>query len=207
MAPQFAYIGSKKTLIPFIEDCISNHIVIDETTMFADLFAGTGIVGNHFKSKFNCRVIANDMEKYSYILNEALLNSNYTPKLQEIIDKINNHEYPDTSTKLITKTYCNYELCERNFFTVENGMFIDYVRNVIEQLELSIQEYNFLLASLVVSLDKIANTTGVYGAYLKHIKKAASKTMILTHFHQYKVILFILTLRIISANMEIITLF
>jgi len=31
------------------------------------------------------------------------------------------------------------------------------------------------LASLVESADKVANTASVYGAFLKHIKKSASK--------------------------------
>jgi len=35
------------------------------------------------------------------------------------------------------------------------------------------------LASLVESADKVANTASVYGAFLKHIKKSASKELIL----------------------------
>ena len=36
-----------------------------------------------------------------------------------------------------------------------------------------------MLASLLESADKVANTASVYGAYLKHIKKAAQKELIL----------------------------
>lgn len=39
--------------------------------------------------------------------------------------------------------------------------------------------YYFLLASLLESADKIANTASVYGAYLKHLKKSAQKELIL----------------------------
>jgi len=35
--------------------------------------------------------------------------------------------------------------------------------------------YYFLLASLLESADKVANTASVYGAYLKHLKKSAQK--------------------------------
>lgn len=35
--------------------------------------------------------------------------------------------------------------------------------------------YYFLLASLLESADKVANTASVYGAYLKKIKKSAAK--------------------------------
>lgn len=50
--------------------------------------------------------------------------------------------------------------------------------------------YYFLLASLVESADKVANTASVYGAFLKHIKKSASKELILEpahFFHDEKV--------------------
>jgi adenine-specific DNA-methyltransferase len=39
--------------------------------------------------------------------------------------------------------------------------------------------YYFLLASLLESADKVANTTSVYGAYLKHLKKSAQKSLVL----------------------------
>lgn len=39
--------------------------------------------------------------------------------------------------------------------------------------------YFFLLASLLESADKIANTASVYGAYLKHLKKSAQKELVL----------------------------
>ena len=37
----------------------------------------------------------------------------------------------------------------------------------------------FLLASLLESADKVANTASVYGAYLKHLKKSMQKKLIL----------------------------
>ena len=39
--------------------------------------------------------------------------------------------------------------------------------------------YFFLLASLLESADKLANTASVYGAFLKHLKAAAQKSLIL----------------------------
>jgi len=40
--------------------------------------------------------------------------------------------------------------------------------------------YYFLLASLLESADKVANTASVYGAFLKHFKKSAQKDLVLT---------------------------
>jgi adenine-specific DNA-methyltransferase len=42
---------------------------------------------------------------------------------------------------------------------------------------ISESEYIFLLASLINSIDKYANTASVYGAYLKKLKKSATKEM------------------------------
>jgi adenine-specific DNA-methyltransferase len=56
-------------------------------------------------------------------------------------------------------------------------------KNYIENLEKTKSKndglYYFLLASLLESADKVANTASVYGAYLKHIKKSASKELVL----------------------------
>ena len=59
------YIGSKKTLIPFIEKVINDNISYKEDSrlIFGDLFAGTGIVGQTFSDRF--KIISNDVEYYS----------------------------------------------------------------------------------------------------------------------------------------------
>ena len=44
------YIGSKKSLLEFLENSIS-QVVDSDCKVFCDLFAGTGAVGAHFKKK------------------------------------------------------------------------------------------------------------------------------------------------------------
>jgi adenine-specific DNA methylase len=55
---------------------------------FFDGFAGTGIVGQSFHNKYNFKVIANDLEYYSYIINSALLCSAYSDRLENIINDL-----------------------------------------------------------------------------------------------------------------------
>ncbi len=63
------YIGSKYSLLPFLESTIGDIVGSDLRDMvFCDIFAGTGIVGRTFKPKVR-KVIANDREYYSYVLN------------------------------------------------------------------------------------------------------------------------------------------
>ena len=58
------YIGSKYSLINFLTTAIT-EVVGNETKnkVFADLFAGTGIVGSTFKSK-GYKIISNDIQYY-----------------------------------------------------------------------------------------------------------------------------------------------
>jgi len=71
----------------------------------------------------------------------------------------------------------------RQYFSDENGKKIDTIRTQIEKWKKSkkIDDdlYYFLLASLIESADKVANTASVYGAFLKHIKKQASQKLVL----------------------------
>ena len=63
------YIGSKYSLLDFIDHTIKSVVGEDMSHLvFCDLFAGTGIVGRHFKTQVS-QVISNDWEYYSYILN------------------------------------------------------------------------------------------------------------------------------------------
>src|SRR5262247_526887 len=70
------YIGSKHSLLPFIEK-IFLKIRDNQVTTFCDIFAGTGAVGRHFK-QLGLRVIANDFQYYAYALNKAYLEINGT---------------------------------------------------------------------------------------------------------------------------------
>ena len=65
------YIGSKYSLLDFLETTIETVTGYKDGDdyVFADLFAGTGIVGQTYKAK-GCTVISNDIQYYSYVLNK-----------------------------------------------------------------------------------------------------------------------------------------
>ena len=93
------YQGSKKNLIPFIH----SHADIPKGETILDIFSGTCSVGYSFKERN--RIFANDCEKYSYIISQALL-GNYPPLPHGFMDNIKlafeanmeqiTHMYPDT---------------------------------------------------------------------------------------------------------------
>lgn len=170
------YIGSKYSLLDFLETTIEDVTGYKDgdNYVFADLFAGTGIVGQTYKAK-GCTVISNDIQYYSYVLNKHYIEN--IPELSiDLLDALNNLTPVEG---FIYNNYCKGSGSGRNYFTNENGMKCDAIRIELEKLhateQISDHLYYYYLASLVNSIDKYANTASVYGAFLKHIKKSAQK--------------------------------
>ena len=177
------YIGSKYKLRDFIKKAVYGVAGTDLSQMiFCDMFAGTGIVGRCFKSEVR-QVIANDCEYYSFVLNK-----NYIENHIEIADKERYigelNAIPLTSKGIIYHNYCLGGGNARQYFSDSNGKRIDAIRQKIEYWKRSgkIKDnmYYFLLASLLESADKVANTASVYSAFLKHFKPNAQKEMVLS---------------------------
>jgi adenine-specific DNA-methyltransferase len=154
-----------------------------KNSSFLDLFAGTGTVGFNVQ-KYTKSCDANDLELYSYIINFALLKCNYSEELSELIKKCNELVMKEG---LIYNNFSPTETCERMFFTNDNAKKADAIREFIEteykENRINIYQFNFLLASLLVSIDKVANTSSVYGAYLKTYKTTALKQLLLKPIH------------------------
>ena len=169
------YIGSKLSLIGFLSDCIGQVYGYD-TGIFADLFAGTGIVGSTFREK-GFEVYSNDIQHYSYILNKHFI-ENQSGVDESLADRLN---ALDGIEGFVYKNYCRGSNSGRNYFTDSNGKKCDAIRTEIERLfereEINLQQYYHLLASLINSIDKFANTASVYGAFLKQIKSSAAKEL------------------------------
>lgn len=175
------YIGSKFKLTPFIKDTVYSVVGKNlSDKVFCDLFAGTGIVGRVFKKEVK-KVISNDIEYYSYVLNKNYIENHKYFKYQEYLDELNNLKL--SSKSFIYQNYCPGSGSGRQYFKDSNGQKIDVIRQKIEKWKkdkkINKNVYYFLLASLLEAVDKVANTASVYGAFLKHIKKTAQKDILL----------------------------
>lgn len=169
------YIGSKYSLMDFLIEAITSVVGENaDNRSFADLFAGTGVVGSTFKQK-GYNIIANDIQYYSYVLNKHLI-GNKPPIKAEQVDYLNALKGTEG---FVYKNYCAGSGSGRNYFTDENGKKCDSIRIELERLkncgEIDEAQYYYLLASLINSIDKYANTASVYGAFLKKVKKSAAK--------------------------------
>jgi adenine-specific DNA-methyltransferase len=186
------YIGSKYLLIDWIIENIKNitGITTFNNVKFADLFSGTGIISYYFRT-LNAIILSNDAELYSSIITHAFTRSIYNSKLENIISTLNteiNENKYDNIYGYITIHYSPYNNNERKFFTIDNAKIIDYIRLRIEQYksDIDIDEYKFLLASLLISADNISNVPAVYGCYLKNYKTKAIKKLKIAPIHSNK---------------------
>jgi adenine-specific DNA-methyltransferase len=192
------YIGSKHTLLPFLEK-VFRQVTDGSERVFCDIFAGTGAVGRHFKG-LGLQVIANDLQYYAYALNKAYIELNETPEFaglrqhyqnelanyrslladpsQEALAFINN--LPGVSG-FITNNYS--PVGDRQYYTEENAQKADAIRQAIENWRgtglITEEEYFYVLCSLLEAIDQVANTASVYGAYLKKFKASATKPLCL----------------------------
>jgi adenine-specific DNA-methyltransferase len=184
------YIGSKYKLLDFIDEFIKKSTGLNDynEVKFADIFSGTGIVSRFFKDK-NAIVFGNDSELYSSIIVYSMIKSSYNELVDLIIKSLNHgldiNEHQNF-VGFITKNYSPFNKNERMFFTEDNAKRIDYLRDKIEQMKSHISEadYNFLIASLIVSADSVSNVPAVYGCYLKKFKEKANISMKLSPIHK-----------------------
>lgn len=201
------YIGSKFKLYSFLQSNIESTLQRAKAktlqdSIFCDLFAGSGAVGKLFKTKTK-QIIANDKEYYSFVLNQNYIANHIEIKgIESLFEELQSDILTPPIEGKIYQHYCLGNECfldstrnqnpksnevnsyKRQYFSDYNGAKIDAIRQKIEQWKkenkISSQAYFHLLASLLESADKVANTASVYGAFLKNLKKSAQKKLILS---------------------------
>lgn len=180
------FIGNKKDLLGEIDYVIKENIK-DNSKQFLDLFAGTGSVGNYFKKDYE--IISNDNLYFSYCIQKAIIENNLTPNFKRLkqigikdpLEYLVKENYIIDETYFIYHNYSPTNECERMYFSNENAARIDFIRQKIEEWKkndlLLEDEYFYLLTTLILAVQKVANITGTYGAYLKKWDKRAFKKL------------------------------
>lgn len=162
------YIGSKRTLVPYILDAVKN---IEPTTVI-DVFTGTTRVAQAFR-KSGWNVVSSDLswasEAYANLF--LMTTPDEIPILEQKVDYLNNIEgYSDW----ITKSYCDVRGEKDSVIRTwrpMNGEKSDAIRNQIDDWERSGEISHHiamsLVAILILAMDAVDNTVGVQQAYLK----------------------------------------
>ncbi|MCJ0914557.1 MULTISPECIES: Dam family site-specific DNA-(adenine-N6)-methyltransferase [Mammaliicoccus] len=154
------YLGSKRRLLSFIEEVVSNNTKNVNTV--ADIFGGTGVVSELFRNKGH-KIIINDILQSNYVTYKTWFGNekiNKT-KVQKCLNYLNEIEGTDN--------YVSKEFGDK-YFSMENARKIGSIREAIEKMSgLNDREKAFLITSLIYAMDKVANTVGHYDAYRKNI--------------------------------------
>ncbi|MDR1542975.1 MAG: Dam family site-specific DNA-(adenine-N6)-methyltransferase [Prevotellaceae bacterium] len=173
------YIGNKISILKEIAKLLHTKGLVKQNLVFCDAFSGTASVCDHFKHTF--KIIANDVQYYSYVITQAKLN---VPDLKFSKLSFNPFVYfNQNGLEYKGFIYNNYSLggSERMYFSEQNALKIDFIRHTIEdwnnENKITKEEYFYLIASLLESVSKVANVAGVYGSYLKFYDPRAEKNM------------------------------
>lgn len=166
------YMGNKTKLLEYIDKEVSS---ISNVETFFDVFAGTGVVGDYFKNKYE--IVSNDMMFYSFCLNKAKLSNKVN--ISKMIKIVNSWNEEVPSCEGIIFNNFQPTKSERMYFSEYNAKVIDGVRIEIEELrrnkKINSDERLFLIAILLESVSKVSNVAGVYGAFLRKWDQRALK--------------------------------
>lgn len=172
------FIGSKAKVLDFIDETINKNVKPRKGLVFADLFAGTTIVSQHFK-RLGYKIISNDYLAFSYIFQLVYLKNNKIPTF----NKLNFGSYRNVLNHLNELKplkgffYSNY--CtdspkndyRRNYFSKKNACKIDAILKELDlwkdSREISSIEDTIIRASLIDAVTRVSNISGTYGAFLK----------------------------------------
>ena len=143
------YIGNKRKLLPLIHRAMEKVFPLGFSgKTFLDPFAGSGVV-SRFAKYLGFEVFSNDWELYSYLSCYAFLKINLADLrymfaawggLDGMLDHLNSLPPPPPECEFIARYYsprddalADYRK-ERLFYTRENGLIIDKIRNEIERI-------------------------------------------------------------------------
>ena len=175
------YIGCKAKLTDWIFGIVQKET--HDAHVFCDMFAGTGSVSNQAIHIYDS-VIMNDFLYSNNILYKAFFAEGECDeqKLIGLLDAFNDIDPDKISDNYFSINYGG------KYFDQNSAKLIGHIRDVIEDIRCTLtdKEYSILIASLIYSMDKIANTLGHFEAYIKREIKPKKFIMRMIDFQQVK---------------------
>jgi len=155
------YLGSKHKLTQWIFSTMRQEC---PGKSFADVFAGTGVIASVAAHQYK-HVIINDLLHSNQIIYHAFLGKGgfSAEKIARFFER-----YSLLDPVRIGGNYFSDNFGGK-YFSLNSAKLIGHIRQDIEDKkeDLSDKEYFILIASLLYSADRIANTVGHYEAYIK----------------------------------------
>ena len=154
------YIGCKTKLVDWIFGLIDEHT--HDIHSFCDIFAGTGVVAHRALQRYE-RVVVNDFLHSNNIMYRAFFSPDEwsEKKVQDIINEFN-----AINAKKIGENYFSKNFGGKYFY-YDTAKTVGYIRGKLQTMKknLTDKEYAVLMASLIYSIDRHANTMGHFDAY------------------------------------------
>ena len=201
------YIGNKTRLLSFILGAV-RKLGIEPGTAH-DAFAGTAAVGRALKGA-GWRVASSDLMSYSHVFQQAYVVASDLPSFRALARHDSNvaraiaAAEPDAARPpaasplfavaahlaagltpergFVTRHFS--PVGERMYFTEANASRIDAARRALHQWRadgwIDENAYFILLAALIEGADRVANTAGVYAAYIKSWQPNALRPLAIT---------------------------
>lgn len=187
------YIGNKRKLIPFIAEGLQQLGV--DGSVACDPFAGTASVARFLKRN-GYAVVTADIMSFSLALQWAYVVVDKRPTFERLDEIRDGRDERLRATIAFLNDlppgpeFIHDRFCPdgaggaehgRRYFTPENAAKIDAIRRCIHEWKsegrLDDDGFQVLLAALLEAADRVANTTGVYAAYVKSWQPNALKPL------------------------------
>lgn len=155
------FVGSKQKLADWITQTINDNCQGDS---FFEVFAGTSIISSKIAGRMK-RIVLNDTLQSNRVIYKAFYSKGTKSKkrLNSYKMRFNDIKANQTSNGWFTKNYGG------KYFGTKDCIIIETIRNMLENEKTNItkNEYHILLAGLIYSMDRIANTVGHFDAYIR----------------------------------------
>lgn len=194
------YLGNKTRLLPFILRTLERLRIAPGVA--ADPFAGTASVARALK-RAGWRVHAGDLMAFSYALQVARVELDRTPRFpaRRLGTASSREERSLSYRRLLERLAAEAEAARtdgflthhftpagppgrrhgRMYFTPDNASRIDAIRSRIARWHtagaLDRRREQLLLATLIEAADRVANTTGIYAAFVKSWQPNAKRPL------------------------------
>lgn len=148
----------------WIKELLEKHC--EDCNSFFDVFGGTGVVTASVIDMYQSFIINDFLFSNEIIYKAFFVQEAYDQKKLDAIAKAYNEvDKSKLATNYVSDNYGD------KYFKMEDAKMIGYIREDIKAKKeigtITDKEYNILLASLLYSFDKSANTVGHYEAYIK----------------------------------------
>ena len=190
------YIGNKTKLLPFLSAVLDRLGI--RPGRAHDAFAGTASVARSLKAA-GWRVDASDVMTYSYVFQRAYVVARQGPNVRRVVagdPELRRALQCGATSSDGLSTLAAYlsawvepehgfisqhfsATSGRMYFTDENARRIDGARHALHRWReaelVSEDAYYLLLAAIIEGADRVANTAGIYAAYIKQWQPNATK--------------------------------